>query len=521
LNNWNYSLFLSLFFFFFLDSYDPEKPMFPTFKPPPMFFPPSNGSGLALVPPPNLAMMNPPKAPMMSYRLEGEDIIQVGGKGFHKPHHPLPPPSRPEIERREKFERPPRREVQPPPDPNSTTLMITNIPAELNNIEKLNSHFKNFGTVINIQVRPAQERAFIQFSTQQEAEKALTSPEAVLGNRFIRVFWSNKKPRQPTTTTTTTDKPQPPMQSKEREKKEFEISKASKALPPSAPPPPPHSLPSSTFLPPSHLPTTTSIPPAVPSKEEKLKKELQKKKDDLRKMQLGQTKEFIEQLAKMKDVDPKLKAELMKKVELMTNTVASSIAKDSSTLEKTKADTLTPPLSSSFAASAIPSAKLAKLKDEKEKERENLDRELEAIAKSKEIAVSAPSSSDDKKAPSTLEKLQQRYQSLQKMAEGMGIDPNTGMPTSTATARGGGRGAGRGGTVFRGAVRGRGRGARGASVAGTARTTFALDNRTSIIRIADVPKELREGEDLLNHFKVKNKTYKKKQIFFFFFCSFL
>jgi len=128
------------------------------------------------------------------------------------------------------------------------------------------------------------------------------------------------------------------------------------------------------------------------------------------------------------------------------------------------------------------------LKEDKEKE--ILDRELELMSKAKESTETTsteeiPSTTTDQtiqpKAPSTLEKLQQRYNSLQKMAEGMGIDPTSGAV----------RGRGRGG--FRGSMRGEGR--------GRGRGGLVLDNRTTVIRVLDVPKELREGDELSNHFK--------------------
>lgn len=37
-------------------------------------------------------------------------------------------------------------------DPNRATLEMRNLPAEFNNISKLNDHFSKFGTIINLQV---------------------------------------------------------------------------------------------------------------------------------------------------------------------------------------------------------------------------------------------------------------------------------------------------------------------------------------------------------------------------------
>ncbi|RDD41079.1 RNA-binding protein 26 [Trichoplax sp. H2] len=73
----------------------------------------------------------------------------------------------------------------------SVTLEIRKIPQELNTITKLNEHFGKFGNIMNIQigVEGDKQAALIQFSTHAEAKSAHDSPEAVLNNRFIKVFW--------------------------------------------------------------------------------------------------------------------------------------------------------------------------------------------------------------------------------------------------------------------------------------------------------------------------------------------
>ena len=41
------------------------------------------------------------------------------------------------------------------------------------------------------------QAALIQFSSNSEARRAYSSPEAVLGNRFIKLFWHNKTKELP------------------------------------------------------------------------------------------------------------------------------------------------------------------------------------------------------------------------------------------------------------------------------------------------------------------------------------
>jgi len=69
-------------------------------------------------------------------------------------------------------------------------LAVRNIPAEHNNITMMNAHFAKFGNLQNIQINFEGDpcSALLTFSTTQEAENAFNSAEAVLNNRFIKVF---------------------------------------------------------------------------------------------------------------------------------------------------------------------------------------------------------------------------------------------------------------------------------------------------------------------------------------------
>lgn len=84
-------------------------------------------------------------------------------------------------------------EVQKPRFQRGTELEVRKIPRAQNNIATLNEFFSKFGTVTNIQVnfQGCPESALVSFSNHSEAYSAYRSPEAVLGNRFIRLFWHN------------------------------------------------------------------------------------------------------------------------------------------------------------------------------------------------------------------------------------------------------------------------------------------------------------------------------------------
>ncbi|KAK0418673.1 hypothetical protein QR680_013703 [Steinernema hermaphroditum] len=74
------------------------------------------------------------------------------------------------------------------------SLVIRRIPEELNVLSKLNEYFSRFGNITNVQVKYQghPETACITFATHEEANAAFISSEAVLNNRFIRVYWDRE-----------------------------------------------------------------------------------------------------------------------------------------------------------------------------------------------------------------------------------------------------------------------------------------------------------------------------------------
>ncbi len=81
----------------------------------------------------------------------------------------------------------------------TSQLAVRNIPPHINNIAHLNNHFARFGTLINVQVQfegdPAS--ALITFANPEDTEAAFSSAEAVLGNRFIKMFYHYSRPQYP------------------------------------------------------------------------------------------------------------------------------------------------------------------------------------------------------------------------------------------------------------------------------------------------------------------------------------
>lgn len=81
-------------------------------------------------------------------------------------------------------------------NPTNCSLELKKIPHGLNNITHLNNHFSKFGKIVNIQVcfEGDPEAAIVTFSSHAEANAAYRSTEAVLNNRFIKVFWHSTIP---------------------------------------------------------------------------------------------------------------------------------------------------------------------------------------------------------------------------------------------------------------------------------------------------------------------------------------
>jgi hypothetical protein len=74
----------------------------------------------------------------------------------------------------------------------STVICLLNVPHKDNSISKLDEHFNKFGTIVNIEVLQNEKKSKIKFSSHREAHNALKSPEAIFGNRFIKVLWNEQ-----------------------------------------------------------------------------------------------------------------------------------------------------------------------------------------------------------------------------------------------------------------------------------------------------------------------------------------
>ena len=81
-----------------------------------------------------------------------------------------------------------------------SVLAVRNIPPEFNTITHLNGHFSRFGNLINVQVQFEGDpgSALVTYGSNEEASAAFSTPEAIMNNRFIKVFWHAEKPQKST-----------------------------------------------------------------------------------------------------------------------------------------------------------------------------------------------------------------------------------------------------------------------------------------------------------------------------------
>ncbi|NXN37779.1 RBM27 protein, partial [Rhinoptilus africanus] len=354
----------------------------------------------------------------------------------------------------------------------NTKLEVRKIPSELNNITQLNEHFSKFGTIVNIQVafQNDPEAALIQYLTNDEARKAISSTEAVLNNRFIRVLWHRESEQQP-----------PLLQQQQQQTPpqalHHQLHLQQQALT-SAPAVTMHSNLSKVwcyifvcvFLLFQTFPTSTShskmvysspnlktsmkpgagskphdVQEALKKKQEamKLQQDMRKKKQEMLEKQIECQKMLISKLEKNKAMKPEERAEIMKTLKELAGKISQ--LKDEL---KTSSTTSTP----------------SKVKSKTEAQKELLDAELDFHKRL--------SSGED-----TTE-LRKKLNQLQVEAARLGILP-----------------VGRGKTVpAQGRGRGRGRGGRGRGML----NHMVVDHRPKALTVGGFVEE--EKDELLQHF---------------------
>ncbi|KAJ7404384.1 RNA binding motif protein 27 [Willisornis vidua] len=340
----------------------------------------------------------------------------------------------------------------------NTKLEVRKIPPELNNITQLNEHFSKFGTIVNIQVafQNDPEAALIQYLSNDEARKAISSTEAVLSNRFIRVLWHRESEQQPPLLQQQQNPPQPLHH-------QLHLQQQALATPPAVTV---HSSLSKVMSKPlasgayvlNKVPVKLRLGAAGGSQSElsqpgavveesqeamKLQQDMRKKKQEMLEKQIECQKMLISKLEKSKNMKPEERAEIMKTLKELTGKISQ--LKDEL---KTSSTTSAP----------------SKLKSKTEAQKELLDAELDFHKRL--------SSGED-----TTE-LRKKLNQLQVEAARLGILP-----------------VGRGKTVpAQGRGRGRGHGGRGRGML----NHMVVDHRPKALTVGGFVEE--EKDELLQHF---------------------
>ncbi|KAG5882370.1 hypothetical protein JTB14_036294 [Gonioctena quinquepunctata] len=240
-------------------------------------------------------------------------------------------------------------------NPQNCSLELKKVPQGLNSITHLNNHFSKFGKIVNIQVQYEgdPEAAIITFSSHAEANAAYRSTEAVLNNRFIKVFWhnTNNAEVQPSADTPiiensdTTDKPAAPPTKDETKAQETEAIKKNQEL----------------------LATHAKVKRNQDVQRKhvlKIQNDLRKKKQELLDKQLSQQKILIE---KMEKLPPGPQRDVIKETIKKTQEAIEAIKKN---LED----------------AALVTKALPVKKTKEDTQRELLDTELDLITKQQEGA---------------------------------------------------------------------------------------------------------------------------------------
>ncbi|KAL0489639.1 hypothetical protein AKO1_010541 [Acrasis kona] len=196
--------------------------------------------------------------------------------------------------------------------PVKNTLFVSNLPKEecpdadaiLN---KLHQHFIKFGELKNILVRFDKLQAYVQFEKSDDGHKAVTSPDAVMNNRFVLVDWCRES----------------------QNKRPGLIIPGQKTIP--IPEPPPVVIPTNTIA------TAQAALLEQRQKQEKLKTiaEINKKKEEMLKGQLSNMNQMMEMLAKMPDGEEK--ARFAARIKTLAQSVDQSLQEQKENVERTKA----------------------------------------------------------------------------------------------------------------------------------------------------------------------------------------
>ncbi|KNC98627.1 uncharacterized protein SPPG_06309 [Spizellomyces punctatus DAOM BR117] len=300
------------------------------------------------------------------------------------------------------------------------TLCVQSIPPEFCSIDKINAFFKKFGTITNIKLDVPSSKAVVQFSRHQEAMAAYRSPDPIFGNRFVRVFWFNS------------------------DASAADFKAGADVQTPAVPQRASVVHPDPISSGPDDISATTAAKVAAAEEKKEKAKQMLEMQQSLISKQLEEQKNIMEKL-QSKNLTPKEKKALLDQFEILSKSLKDVMDSASNQVSAVKGK----------------GGPVSRTTIMEEKERERLDRELDAL---NQISTADPEQGG--RAPDAA--LVAELEALKAQAAERGIDPAAVIAAATIP---------RGGGTY---SRGRGRGSWGVGRGGS---RYTLDNRPTKIRV--------------------------------------
>ncbi|KAI0082217.1 hypothetical protein K474DRAFT_1634213 [Panus rudis PR-1116 ss-1] len=338
---------------------------------------------------------------------------------------------------------------------NDKTLVVEKIPEDKLSLGAVNDWFKKFGTVTNVAVDTAGGKALVSFATHDEARAAWKSEDAVFGNRFVKVFWhrpmeghgqlgTRMLAASASLVANFQKEPTPGAISPNETPSSSSVHTVSASAPAPASVAAPH-----------RKPSTSAAAAALAAKQRLLEQQIAEQKILMAKLSTANPEEKKNIMARLRKLNEEMKAP------------SSTIP-----LSATPATSQSPVQPSPSPAPANKSRSTTPHLDNKEKQKELLDKELELHSATVHNGQNEPEEST--------EELQARLAKLKEEAASLGLSDiaathDSYYGSSYRPYRGRGRGA-RG--YYRGAMRG-----------GPPRANLTLDNRPKKLLVKGVNSE--------------------------------
>ncbi|KAK1834349.1 hypothetical protein QBC39DRAFT_424285 [Podospora conica] len=84
----------------------------------------------------------------------------------------------------------------PVTDKTKSTIVVESIPEENFDEDQVRGFFSQFGTIVEVSMRPYKRLAIVKFDNWAAANAAYKSPKAIFENRFVKVFWYKEESAQ-------------------------------------------------------------------------------------------------------------------------------------------------------------------------------------------------------------------------------------------------------------------------------------------------------------------------------------